>query len=57
VIAVYGPPEEFPRNGWSLFGLAEALRKQGKVEAAAMVQREFESAWEKSDVKLRVDWL
>jgi tetratricopeptide (TPR) repeat protein len=49
--------EEFPRNGWSLFGLAEALRKQGKVEAAAMVQREFGAAWEKSDVQLSVDWL
>jgi tetratricopeptide (TPR) repeat protein len=49
--------EEFPRNGWSLFGLAEALRKQGKVEAAAMVDREFAAAWDKSDVKLRVDWL
>jgi tetratricopeptide (TPR) repeat protein len=49
--------EEFPRNGWSLFGLAESLRKQGKIEAAAMVEREFATAWEKSDVTLRVDWL
>jgi tetratricopeptide (TPR) repeat protein len=49
--------EEFPRNGWSLFGLAEALRKQGKSDAAAMVQREFAAAWERSDVKLSLEWL
>jgi tetratricopeptide (TPR) repeat protein len=48
---------EFPRNGWSLFGLAESLRKQGKSEAAAMVQREFISAWEHSDVRLNLEWL
>jgi tetratricopeptide (TPR) repeat protein len=48
---------EFPRNGWSLFGLAESLRKQGKSDAAAMVQREFVSAWEHSDVRLNLDWL
>lgn len=36
--------EEFPRNGWALFGLAEALRKQGKTDAAAMVGREFADA-------------
>ena len=49
--------DEFPRNGWSLFGLAEALKKQGKIDAAAMVEREFASEWEKSDVKLRLEWL
>ncbi|MEO6245325.1 MAG: hypothetical protein ABIQ12_07800 [Opitutaceae bacterium] len=49
--------EEFPRNGWSLFGFAQALRKQGKVDAAAMVEREFAPAWEKSDIKLRLELL
>ena len=48
---------EFPRNGWSLFGLAAALRAQNKGDAAAMVEREFALAWEKSDVKLQLDWL
>ena len=48
---------EFPRNGWSLFGLAESLRRQGKTEAAQMVEREFAAAWDKSDVKLHLDWL
>jgi tetratricopeptide (TPR) repeat protein len=48
---------EFPRNGWSLFGLAEALRAQGKSDAAAMVNREFATAWDKSDVKLTLEML
>jgi tetratricopeptide (TPR) repeat protein len=49
--------EEFPRNGWSLFGLAESLRKQGKPDAAAMVEREFATAWAGSEVRLRVEVL
>lgn len=49
--------EEFPRNGWSLFGLAEALKAQGKTDAAAMVGREFAAAWDKSDTKLTLEML
>lgn len=48
---------EFPRNGWSLFGLMQALRAQEKQDAAAFVEREFAAAWEKSDVQLQLDWL
>jgi Flp pilus assembly protein TadD len=44
--------EEFPRNGWSLFGLAESLRNQGKSASAALVEREFSAAWAGSDVRL-----
>jgi hypothetical protein len=43
-----------PRNGRMLFGLMETLKAQGKTAAAAMVQREFESAWKKADVPLRL---
>lgn len=49
--------QEFPRNGWSLFGLARALRAQKKEEAAALVEAEFAQAWSRSDVKLQMDWL
>jgi hypothetical protein len=45
-----------PRNGWSLMGLAESLRRQGKDSAAASVQREFEAAWSEADVKLDFSW-
>ena len=44
-----------PRNGRALFGLAEALNKQGKTASAQMVRREFEKAWEKADTKLSVE--
>jgi tetratricopeptide (TPR) repeat protein len=41
-----------PENGWSLFGLAQALRAQGKDDEAARVQARFEKAWQEADVKL-----
>jgi tetratricopeptide (TPR) repeat protein len=41
-----------PRNGRALFGLAQALRKQGKTSAADLVQKEFEANWTKADTKL-----
>lgn len=44
--------ERLPRNGWSLFGLEESLRRQGKEQAAAAVHREFAAAWKHADVKL-----
>lgn len=49
--------QEFPRNGWSLFGLAQSLRAQKQDDAAALVEAEFTQAWSKSDVKLQLDWL
>ena len=39
-------------NGWSLFGLMESLRAQGKVEQAAVVKKRLKKAWNRSDVKL-----
>lgn len=44
-----------PRNGRALFGLVESLKRQGKNSSAALVQREFDKAWEKADTKLRVE--
>lgn len=44
-----------PRNGRALFGLAEALNKQGKMSSAQLVRREFEKSWEKADTKLSVE--
>ena len=44
-----------PRNGRMLFGLLESLKAQNKTEAADGVRREFEAAWAKADVQLRVD--
>jgi tetratricopeptide (TPR) repeat protein len=46
-----------PRNGRMLFGLAEALKAQGKSEEAEMVRKEFEAAWGKADIRLTVEGL
>ena len=40
-----------PENGWSLFGLAQALRAQGKNDDAARVEARFRKAWKDADVK------
>jgi Flp pilus assembly protein TadD len=42
-----------PRNGRALFGLAEALDKQGNASATGLVRKEFESAWANADEKLK----
>jgi tetratricopeptide (TPR) repeat protein len=42
----------FPENGWSLFGLAQALRAQGKDREAAAVEGRFRQAWANTDVTL-----
>jgi tetratricopeptide (TPR) repeat protein len=43
-----------PNNGRILFGLLESLKAQKKSDAAAWVQREFETAWRGADLKLSV---
>ena len=47
--------ERRPRNGRTLFGLAESLRRQGKDGAARTVQAEFEKAWQHADTKLTLE--
>jgi tetratricopeptide (TPR) repeat protein len=44
--------KNFPENGWSLYGLARALRAQGKSAEAAAVEKKFVEAWKGADVKL-----
>ncbi|HTL68432.1 MAG TPA: hypothetical protein VL200_12275 [Lacunisphaera sp.] len=41
-----------PNNGWSLFGLAEALRYQRKHAEAEPIERQFKAVWAKSEVEL-----
>jgi tetratricopeptide (TPR) repeat protein len=42
-----------PANGWALYGLAAALRAQGKAQEAARARGEFERAWRHADVQLQ----
>ena len=41
-----------PENGWSLFGLAQSLRAQGKTADAAVTDARFSRAWARADVRL-----
>jgi len=41
----------WPKNGWSLLGLAKALDKQGKKAEAEKARKEYDAAWEQADFK------
>jgi hypothetical protein len=41
-----------PENGWSLFGLAQSLHRQGKEEEAATTDARFRKIWSKADVQI-----
>ncbi|MEK6301420.1 MAG: hypothetical protein AABO41_11910 [Acidobacteriota bacterium] len=44
-----------PRNPRSLFGLMESLKAQKKTTQADWVRREFEAAWKRAQVQLRIE--
>jgi len=46
-----------PRNGRSLFGLAESLKAQGDATDEAWVRRSFDKAWKNADTTLSTDTL
>lgn len=41
-----------PQSGWSLFGLKESLKAQGKTQEMNQVEEEFQAAWADADVQL-----
>ena len=43
--------ERFPDNGWSLSGLAESLRAQGRTADAAEVEADLDRIWQTADVE------
>ena len=44
---------KFPDNGWSLYGLQQALSAQGKTaEAAAVVAASLDKVWATADVEI-----
>ena len=45
--------EDHPHNGWSLFGLEEAVRAQGRDGEADDVHADLEQAWARSDTWIR----
>jgi tetratricopeptide (TPR) repeat protein len=44
--------EEWPKNGWSLFGLSRALLAQQKTDEAGWVEEGYARAWARADVEL-----
>jgi tetratricopeptide (TPR) repeat protein len=42
-----------PENGWSLYGLWQALEAQGRAEEAADIWNRYQAAWSQADVKLQ----
>ena len=44
--------ENWPDNGWSLFGLLQTLRAQGRTREADEVEKRFEKAWSCADITL-----
>jgi len=44
--------EDYPRNGWSMFGLYKVLEIQGKTEEAKKYKDKFDVIWQLSDIQL-----
>jgi len=42
----------YPENGWSLYGLARAMRLQDRNEEAEEVEARFDKAWSQADTQL-----
>ena len=45
--------KDYPRNGWSLYGLTLALKEQGKLKEAEEVHEKFKHIWQLSDINLK----
>ncbi len=43
---------QYPKNGWSLFGLMKSLEVQGKNQEMNEVKAQFEKAWSNADVAI-----
>ena len=44
---------QYPRNGWSLFGLSQSLEAQGKKSESVEALDQFTEAWQRADVTLK----
>lgn len=56
-VAMYNEDlKQYPKNGWALYGLAQALRKQRKNSEADQVLQQFKEAWKYADIPAPVDF-
>ncbi len=49
--------EVLRQNGWSLMGLHNSLKAQGKLEETKTIKEEFDKAWEHSDIDIKTSIL
>ncbi|RIA10108.1 tetratricopeptide repeat protein [Flavobacteriaceae bacterium MAR_2010_72] len=49
--------EDLRQNGWSLMGLYQSLKAQGKQKDAEKIKAEFDTAWQESDVEIQTSIL
>jgi tetratricopeptide (TPR) repeat protein len=49
--------EGYPHNGWSLFGLAQSLEAQGKMQEATETREMFGHVWARADITLNASRL
>ncbi|MCK5442219.1 MAG: hypothetical protein KAJ23_10035 [Maribacter sp.] len=45
------------QNGWSLMGLYQTLKAQGKLEEAKTIKSEFDSAWQHANIEIETSVL
>ncbi|MGO4552236.1 tetratricopeptide repeat protein [Lysobacter sp. 2RAF19] len=45
--------QKFPKNGWGLYGLAQAQDAMGDKHAAAETRKQFQAAWQWADTPLQ----
>ncbi len=41
----------YPENGWSLYGLSQSLKTQGKIQESKAIRDRWQEAWKYADVK------
>jgi tetratricopeptide (TPR) repeat protein len=44
--------KDLRQNGWSLMGLYQSLKAQGKLEEANKIKQEFDTAWKDADIEI-----
>jgi tetratricopeptide (TPR) repeat protein len=49
--------DDLRQNGWSLIGLYQSLKAQGKTAEADKIKNEFDKAWQDSDIEIHASIL
>ncbi|HEU5282007.1 MAG TPA: tetratricopeptide repeat protein [Gammaproteobacteria bacterium] len=47
--------KQYPKNGWALYGLAQALQEQKKNSEANQAEQQFKEAWKYADIPIPIN--